>query len=80
METPLKAASTGKVQYRITKGLGAIIRRVTAISPQSTLPYEMFANGLPYEALKTYRTLKSEFEHNQSTVMVEVHRQVSRGL
>ena len=80
METPLKAASVGKAQYGIAKGLRAIVRRVTAISSQNTLPYEMFAKGLPYEALKTYRTLKGEFEHSQSTVMAEVHRQVSRGL
>jgi hypothetical protein len=46
---------------------------------QNALPYEMFTQGLPYEATKTYRTMKSELEYKRSTAMVEAHHQALRG-
>lgn len=80
METSLKVLSGAKGRYGLIKNLGAILRRATAITSQNALPYEMFEKGLPYEASKTYRTMKSEFECQRSGAMVEACRLVIRGL
>ena len=79
MEASLKTITGGKSQRGIMKSLGAFYQRVTEISLQSALPCEMFANGTSYEASKTYRTMKSEFEHKRSVAMVDAQRQALRG-
>ena len=79
MEASLKTITGGKSQHGIMKSLEAFYQRVTEMSLQTALPYEMFANGIPYEASKTYRTMKSELEHKRSLAMVDAQRQALRG-
>jgi hypothetical protein len=79
METSTKGVMSGKGQSGLNKSLGAFYHRVTGISLQHALPYEMFTHGVPYEASRTYRTMKSEFESKRCAAMVEAHRQALRG-
>ena len=79
METSIRGVTSGKGRLGLTKSLGAFYQKVIKISPQNTLPSEMFTYGVPYEASRTYRTMKSEFECKRSQAMVEAHRQALRG-
>jgi hypothetical protein len=79
METSLKTITGGKSQNGIMKSLEAFYQRVTEISLQNALPSAIFAHGIPYEASKTYRTMRSEFEHRRSVAMIDAHRQALRG-
>jgi hypothetical protein len=79
METSTKGVASGKGHLGLTKSLGGFFQKVVKISLQNTLPSEMFTYGIPYEAVKTYRTMKSEFECKRSQAMVEAHRQALRG-
>jgi hypothetical protein len=66
----------------IVKNLGAMFRRVAAFRPddfQNCLPSEMFSYGVPYEASKTYRIMKTEFERERCVAVMEAHRQGLRG-
>jgi hypothetical protein len=79
METSRKEITSGKNQHGIMRSFEAFYQRVTEMSLQTALPYEMFAHGTPYEVSKTYRTMKSEFEHKRSVAMVDAQRQALRG-
>ncbi len=79
METSRKGITGGKNQYGIMRNLEAFYQRVTEMSLQTALPYEIFAHGTPYEVSKTYRMMKSEFEHKRSVAMVDAQRQALRG-
>jgi len=79
MEASLKTIACGKSQRGIMRSLEALYQRVTEMSLQTALPYAMFAHGTPYEASKTYRTMKSEFEYKRSVAMVDAQRQALRG-
>ena len=79
METSIKGVASGKGHLGLTKSLKAFYQKVAKISPQDTLPSEMFTYGVPYEASRTYRVIKSEFECKRSQAMVEAHRQGLRG-
>ena len=79
METSIKGVTSGKGRLGLTKSLEAFYQRVVKISLQNTLPSEMFTYGVPYEASRTYRAMKIEFECKRSQAMVEAHRQALRG-
>ena len=79
METSIKTITGAKSQHGITDSLVTFYQRVTKAYLQNALPYEMFTQGLPYEATKTYRVMKSELECKRSAAMVEAHRQAFRG-
>ena len=79
METSIKGVTSGKGRLGLTKRFGAFYQKVIKISLQDTLPSEMFTYGVPYEASRTYRAMKSEFECKRSQAMVEAHRQALRG-
>lgn len=79
MEMSIKGVTSGKVRLGLTKGLGAFYQKVIKLSLQNTLPSEMFTYGVPYEASRTYRAMKSEFECKRSEAMVEAYRQALRG-
>jgi len=79
METSIKTVTGTKGQYGITDSLAKFYQRVTKAYLQNAIPYEIFTQGLPYEATKTYRTMKSELEYKRSAAMVEAHRQALRG-
>ena len=79
METSIKGVTSGKGHIGLTKSLGVFYQKVIKISLQNTLPSEMFTYGVPYEASRTYRTMKSEFECKRSQAMIEAHRQALRG-
>ena len=79
METSTKTVTGAKGQYGITDSLAKFYQRVTKAYLQNALPCEIFAKGLPYEATKTYRTMKSDLEYKRSAAMVEANRQALRG-
>jgi hypothetical protein len=79
MGTSIKGVASGKGRLGLTKSVGAFYQKVIKISLQNTLPSEMFTYGVPYEASRTYRTMKSEFECKRSQAMLEAHRQALRG-
>jgi hypothetical protein len=79
METSIKGVASAKGHLGLTKSLRAFYQKVAKISPQETLPSEMFTYGIPYEASRTYRVMKSDFECKRSQAMVEAHRQGLRG-
>jgi len=79
METSTKGVASGKGHLGLTKSLVAFYQKVAKIPSQDTLPFEMFTYGVPYEASRTYRIMKSEFECKRSRAMVEAHRQALRG-
>jgi hypothetical protein len=83
METRYRGGLGARVQLGVVKNVGAVVRRITAFrldAFQNTLPSEMFTHGVPYEASRTYRIMKSEFECKKCAAMVEAHRQALRGL
>ena len=80
METSFKGELGGKPQRGVLKSLGVVYQRVTGISLQNALPYEMFAGSLPYEASKTYRAMKTEFECRRSRALIDANRCLLRGL
>ena len=79
MEISIKGVSGGKAYLGLTKSLGAFYQRVVKVSLQNTLPSELFTHGVPYEASRTYRAMKNEFECKRSQAMVDAHRQALRG-
>jgi hypothetical protein len=82
METKLMGGLRTKARLDIVKNLGAVFRRVGVFWPddfQNCLPSEMFSYGVPYEASKTYRIMKTEFERERCVAIMEAHRQGLRG-
>ena len=79
METTIKRVTSEKSHLGLTKSLGAVYQKVIKVSMQNTLPSELFTYGVPYEASRTYRNMKSEFECKRNQAMVEAHRQTLRG-
>jgi hypothetical protein len=82
MEIRFRGGLRARAQLGIAKNLEVVVRRVTAFrldAFRNSLPSEMFTCGVPYEASRTYRTMKSEFECKRSQAMVEAHRQGLRG-
>ena len=75
METSLRGLIGGKVRSGMTKSVEAFYRNVTTFSALNALPRDLLAHGVPYEATRTYRIMKCEFEHKRNLAMVEVHRQ-----
>lgn len=75
VETSLRGLIGGKVKSGMIKGLGTFYQRVTIIGAQDALPRELLVHGIPYEATKTYRVMKSEFERKRTVAMIEAHRQ-----
>ncbi len=80
METSFKGELGGKAHHGVLKSLGVVYQRVTRISLQNALPYEMFAGGLPYEASKTYRAMRTEFECRKSRALIDANSCLLRGL
>jgi hypothetical protein len=82
MEIGYRGSLRARVQFGIVKNVGAVVRRVTAFrldAFKNSLPFEMFTYGVPYEASRTYRIMKSEFECKRCAALVEAHRQGLRG-
>ena len=79
MEISIKGLTGGKLKLGTVKSLGTLFHRLMTVAPQNALPYEMVAHGIAYEASKTYKIIKSEFECNRALAMVDVHRQGLRG-
>jgi hypothetical protein len=78
METSIKDVKAGKTLYGLIKATAALRLRVMEIRPRNSLPYEMFKNGTPYEASRTYAIMKTEFECTKSMAAIEAHRQAPR--
>lgn len=78
METSVRNVKAGKTLYGLIEGIAAFRLRVMEIQPRNFLPYEMFKNGTPYEASKTYTIMKAEFERTKSMAAMEAHRQILR--
>lgn len=70
--------------HQAISNLGAALRRVAEIrlpTLQDKISVDMFAsNSLPYEALKTYRTIKVEFDCRRAHTQAIAQRALSRGL
>lgn len=73
METKIRGAANAKTHVSVTESVVTLFRRALSIFPQNTLPYEMVRYGLPYEASRTYRTMKTEFERIRSKALVEAN-------
>lgn len=84
MEIRFKGGLRTRIQLGLVKNLGTIFRRVTAVHLdvfRERIPVGMFvAQYLPYEALGTYRKIKTEFEHERSRALVEARSQTFRCL
>jgi hypothetical protein len=78
METSVKNVKAGKTLHGLVEAIAALRLRVMEIQPQNSLPYEMFKNGTPYEASRTYTIMKAEFERTKSMVAIETHGQALR--
>jgi hypothetical protein len=72
----------GKTPLRAIANLGATIKRATeALLPTSreSIPLDMLdSNCLPYQALKTYRTIMTESDCRRAQTIVEVQRSLRR--
>jgi hypothetical protein len=79
METSVKGVASARGHFGLTKSVRAFYQKVVKVALQDTLPSEMFTYGVPYEASRTYRVMKSEFECRRSQAMVEAYRQALRG-
>lgn len=82
MEIRYRGGLRARAQLGIVKNLGIVFRRVTAFKLdafKNSLPSEMFTYGVPYEASRTFRIMKSEFECKKCAAIVEAHRQGLRG-
>jgi hypothetical protein len=81
MEIKFTRGLRAKAHLDIVKNLGAAVRRVAAFRPDDfqCLPAEMFSYGVPYEASKTYRVMKTEFECVRCEALVEARHQNLRG-
>jgi hypothetical protein len=68
------------------KALDGFMRTIAALrlklimSPQNALPSEIFKYGVPYEASRTYRAMKAEFERKKCMVAVEAYHQMLRSI
>ena len=82
MKTEYKGGLRTGAQFGLIRNLGTIFRRVTAI--RFDISHEGIAAGmfaaeyLPYQASKSYRTIKTELEYKRSTVQVDALR--ARGI
>ena len=79
MEKSIKIMTTGKVDIGSSQKVGAFHQIAIKLSMQRILPFELFAHGVPFEASKTYNTLKNEFESRRAIAIFEVQRQALRG-
>ncbi len=79
MEKSIRNITTGKVSLGLSKNVGALSQLVTKLSMQRLLPFEMFEHGVPYEASRTYNTLRCEFESRRAVATFEAQRQALRG-
>jgi hypothetical protein len=79
MGTSIKGVTSGKIHLGLRKSLGEFYEKTINFSLQNTLPYEMLTHGVPYEATRTYRSIKSEFERKRSEAIVLAHSLVLRG-
>ena len=79
MEISVKGLTGGKLRSGMVKSLRTFFHNAVTLAPQNALPYEMLAHGVAYEASKTYRVIKSEFECQRASAIVEGHRQGLRG-
>ena len=75
IETSVRKVKTEKTLYELIKAIAAFRLRAMEIRPRNFLPYEMFKNGTPYEASRTYAIMKAEFERTKSMAVTEIHRQ-----
>jgi hypothetical protein len=73
MKTSIKGVTSGKDHPGLTQRLGAFYKNVIRVPLQNNLPSELFTYGVPYEACRTYRTMKSEFECKRNEAIVEAH-------
>ena len=80
METSFKGELGGKAQRGALKSLGVVYQGLTRIYLRNALPYEMFACSLPYEASKTYRAMKTEFECRRSRALIDANSCLLRGM
>lgn len=80
MERSIKSATSEKAHLGVTESLVTLYRKAVTVFLKNTLPYEMLKYGLPYEASKTYRAMKIEFEHNRSEAVVEANWARAHGL
>jgi hypothetical protein len=78
METSIKNVRAEKTLYGLIKTIAAFRLRVMEIRPRNSLPYELFKNGTPYEASRTYTIMKAEFERIKSMAAIEAQRQTLR--
>jgi hypothetical protein len=79
MEKSIRVITSGKAHLGLSQKTGALSQIAIKLSMQHILPFEMFAHGVPYEASKTYDTLKSEFESRRAVALFEMQRQALRG-
>jgi hypothetical protein len=77
MET--KILNLRKASLQMGKNFGALSHVVAWLSTQRTLPFEIFAHGIPYEANRTYGVMRSEFECSRAAAQFEIQRQTLRG-
>ena len=82
MKTEFKGGLRTRAQFGLVKNLGTILRRVTAIRLgvfHEGIAAGMFASEyLPYEASKSYRTIKTELECKRSEIQLDILR--ARGI
>ncbi len=77
-----KVGLIAKAQLGLTQNLNALVKKVNALRVNTfheCISIGMFrAEYLPYEASKTYRKAKAEFEQQRSKAIVEAHTQTYR--
>jgi len=77
MEISVKNVTAEKALNGLVRTIAALRLNVVKIPSRNAIPYEMFKHGIAYEAPRTYRTIRNEFERNKSMAAIEAHRQAS---
>lgn len=82
MEIRSKLGLGGKIHQGVVASLGVALRRVGQIrlpNLKERMSVDMFVSSyLPYEAEKTYRTIKIDYECRRGQALVEVQRHLAR--
>jgi hypothetical protein len=78
MEISVRNVQTQRALDGLMKIIAALRLNMVKIPSRDALPYKMFMYGMPYEASRTFRTIRDEFENNKSSAAIETRQALCR--
>jgi hypothetical protein len=78
MEISARNSQARRALNGLLKTIATLRLNMVKIPSPAALPHEMFMYGIPYEASRTYRSIRNEFENNKSLTAIETRQALCR--